>query len=157
MKRIVTGGWRTWLFAGLISIAPAADPALRVSVPWARATSPQAVAGGAFAILINDGEDDALLGATSAVAETVELHTHLKDERGILRMTEVERIPVPAHQTTTMQPGGFHFMLMGLTRQLRPGTSFPLTCRFARAGSITVDVQVLEAGAMGPATTGTGK
>lgn len=136
----------------------AVESAVRIHEPWARATAPTAVAGGAFAQLINDGaSDDALVSATCEVAESVELHTHVKDERGVMRMTEVERIALPAHQTAAMKPGGLHFMLFGLKRPLTPGTSFPLTCRFAQAGAITVTVQVLEAGSMGPAAASLGK
>jgi copper(I)-binding protein len=41
-------------------------------------------------------------------------------------------------------------MLLGLTRQLRPGETFPLTLVFERSGRITTEVRVEGAGARGP-------
>jgi copper(I)-binding protein len=43
-----------------------------------------------------------------------------------------------------------HLMLMGLTRKLEAGSTFPLTLSFQHAGEITVEVQVLGIAATGP-------
>ena len=124
----------------------------RIEAPWARATAPSAEAGGAFATLINDGGiADALISASSDAAEEVQLHTHIKDDQGVLHMTAVERIDLPAHGSVLMKPGSHHFMLMGLKKPLKEGESFPLTCRFAQGGSLTITVRVQAAAAMGPA------
>ena len=45
--------------------------------------------------------------------------------------------------TTSFEPGGRHVMLDGLVRPLRPGDRLALTLRFERAGTRTVDVDVL--------------
>jgi periplasmic copper chaperone A len=45
--------------------------------------------------------------------------------------------------TTTFEPGGRHVMLDGLVRPLRPGDRVPLALRFERAGTRTVDVDVV--------------
>jgi copper(I)-binding protein len=45
--------------------------------------------------------------------------------------------------TTAFEPGGRHVMLDGLARPLRPGEQVPLTLRFERAGTRTVDVDVV--------------
>jgi copper(I)-binding protein len=68
-------------------------------------------------------------------------------------MSAVGRIPLPARQTTAMKPGGLHFMLMELKQPLREGATFPLTCRFANAGTVTIEVRILAAGSMGPQAT----
>jgi copper(I)-binding protein len=44
---------------------------------------------------------------------------------------------------TTFEPGGRHVMLDRLVRPLRPGDRVPLTLRFERAGTRTVDVDVV--------------
>ena len=41
-------------------------------------------------------------------------------------------------------------MFMGLKAPLREGETFPLTLTFENAGTLTVDVEVKGAGAMGP-------
>jgi len=50
----------------------------------------------------------------------------------------------------TLAPGGYHLMLMGMTQQLRPGESFPLTLHFAYEPPVTVTVKVASAGASMP-------
>jgi len=125
-----------------------ADPVMvgeiAVMQAWARPTTSQARAGGAFVTLHNHGStDDALVSATSPVAERVELHTHIM-EGGVARMREVEGgIAVPAGEMLTLQPGGLHIMLIGLTEQLTPGKRFSLGLSFAKAGSVEVPVTVL--------------
>ena len=57
---------------------------------------------------------------------------------------------LPAGQEVALKPGATHIMLLGLTRPLRPGQSFPLTLVFEKAGTRAVTVSVEKAGAMGP-------
>jgi periplasmic copper chaperone A len=45
--------------------------------------------------------------------------------------------------TTAFEPGGRHVMLDELVRPLRPGDRIRLTLRFERAGTRTVDVDIL--------------
>ena len=66
-----------------------------------------------------------------------------------MRMRHVRSIPVPANGTVTLQPGGHHIMMMGLTKKLKKGEIFPLTLTFENAGKVTVDVKIGHAGALG--------
>lgn len=126
---------------------------IRIADAWARATPGAAQAGGAFLTLSNSGAaDDALVSAASPVAGTVELHTHVH-EGAVMRMRAVPSIPVPAGKTVALQPGGLHVMLIGLRQPLAQGTRFPLTLTFEKAGTTTVEVDVLDVGAMGPGMT----
>ncbi|MFN3399349.1 MAG: DUF1775 domain-containing protein [Ferrovibrio sp.] len=123
---------------------------IAVEQPFARATP--AKVGGVFLTLKNGGGTaDRLVKAASPVAESVELHTHIKDGDA-MRMRAVENIPVPAHGQTALEPGGYHIMLIGLKQALKEGGSFPLTLTFEKAGSVTVTVPVQKAGA--PAASG---
>ncbi len=123
---------------------------IAIEQPFARATP--AKVGGVFLTLKNaGGTADKLVKAASPVAETVELHTHIKDGDA-MRMRAVENIPVPANGQTALEPGGYHVMLIGLKQPLKEGTSFPLTLTFEKAGSVTVTVPVQKAGA--PAASG---
>ncbi|MBS4045180.1 MAG: DUF1775 domain-containing protein [Alphaproteobacteria bacterium] len=118
---------------------------IAVEQPFARATP--AKVGGVFLTLRNGGGTaDRLVKAASPVAESVELHTHIKDGDA-MRMRAVENIPVPAHGQTALEPGGYHIMLIGLKQALKEGGSFPLTLTFEKAGSVTVTVPVQKAGA----------
>jgi copper(I)-binding protein len=124
---------------------------IRIEGAWARATPPGGKVGGAFITLLNTGDvPDRLVSASSAIAERVELHTHIMNGN-VMRMREVEGgIPLPPGETVKLQPGGFHIMLLGLNQGLAAGSRFPLTVTFEKAGSLQVDVPVEAIGSMGP-------
>jgi copper(I)-binding protein len=120
---------------------------LKIGHPWARATV--AANGGAFLSVENTGTTpDKLLRASTDVAGTVELHTHIK-EGDIMRMRQVQAIDIPVNQKVTLAPGGFHIMLMGLKKKLVEGERFPLTLEFEKAGKITVEIAIDKPGASG--------
>ena len=67
-----------------------------------------------------------------------------------MRMRPLENIVVPAGASVTLQPGGHHVMLMGLTAPLKEGDSFPLTVVFENAIKMQTSVKVGKIGAAGP-------
>lgn len=135
--------------AGLLLVG-AAQAEITVSNPFSRASAPAAKAGAAFLTLAIDAGSDTLLGASSPVADKVELHTHLM-ENGIARMRPVEGgLPVTAGTPVELKPGGLHIMLIGLKGPLKQGDSFPLTLKFEKAGEVAVTVPVQGPGAMAP-------
>lgn len=105
----------------------------------------QVGASGAIFLMIhnNTGADDRLLSATADVAERVELHTHREDADGVMQMIHVEEgFAVAAGEMHELARGGDHVMLMGLTRELADGDTFPVTLTFEQAGAITVEAVV---------------
>ena len=85
---------------------------------------------------------DRLLRASTPAAARVELHTMSMDG-GVMRMREVEAIPLAAGETVKMRPGqGFHLMLMQLKAPLKVGDAFPLVLEFERGGRVEVRVDV---------------
>ncbi len=90
------------------------------SQAWVRA----APAGGTSAayVTITNGtlSDDALVGASTPAAGSATLHlTSTAD--GMVGMHPVDLVAVPAGKTVTLEPGGYHVMLMDLTRRARRG------------------------------------
>ena len=128
--------------AGLAATAAAGD--LTATDAYARVSGAAAKSGAIFLVLSNAGTaDDTLIAADTPVAERTELHTHLQDAQGVMRMVEVEDgFPVPAGGSHLLARGGDHVMLMGLTGPLKDGDSFPLTLTFEHAGNVTIDVVV---------------
>ncbi len=125
---------------------------IQIGSPFARASTPAARAGAVFMTLTNTGATaDRLIAADGDVAARIELHEHVMND-GMMMMQEIDGgIAVPAGETTTLQPGGLHVMLMGLSGQLVEGESFQLTLEFQEAGKvdITVPIQSRTAGAGG--------
>lgn len=126
----------------ILSWADAAED-VQVTSPWARAVPPVMKNSAAFMTLNNTGPGrHTLVSASSSVAGVVELHTHTH-EGGMMRMRQVENIPVPAKSTTALQPGGLHIMLMQLKEPLTEGMNINITLNFADGSSkeITAPVQ----------------
>lgn len=137
----------------VLALAFVASPALaQVSVdqPWMRATAPGAKVAGGFMTIQNQGAaPDRLVGATSPVAERVELHVHLH-EGGVMKMQQVQGLDVPAKGQFVLKPGGAHLMFVNIKRQINQGEKIPVTLRFEKAGELKVDYVVGGLGAMGP-------
>ena len=127
----------------------AATDNLEISGGFARATAPMAQVGAGFLTIRSRGEADRLIGYTTPACNRPELHTHI-DNNGVMQMRQVDGIDVPAGGEVVLAPGGFHMMMIDLTRPLVEGETVPITLRFARAGEVAVDIPVLGLGAMGP-------
>ena len=98
--------------------------------------------GAVYATLVNAGKDrDALVAATSDAAEAVEIHESYQ-ESGMMKMRPVTKIDVPAGKTVEMKPGGYHIMLLNLTRDLKAGQVMELTLVFEKAGKMPVTAQI---------------
>ena len=119
--------------------------------PYARVTVAGQPIGGGFLKLNNRGGDDKLLSATAAVSASVEMHT-MNMDGDVMRMRQVDAIPLPAGKTVELKPGGYHLMFVGLKAPLKAGEKFPLKLKFEKAGEVEVIVNVEASGAAaGPA------
>ena len=59
-----------------------------------------------------------------------------------MMMQQLNELPIAAHDSLTMVPGGTHLMLVGLKKPLTAGDTFALTLTFEQAGKTEVTVQV---------------
>ncbi len=137
-------------FAACLLIAGAAmaqTGLVEVKDAWARATPGKAENGAAYLTIISAVADQ-LTEVSTPVAKQAEVHT-MTMEGGVMKMRPLADVDLPANQPVTLKPGGTHIMLMGLTRPLKPGESFPLTLSFEKAGQREVTVAVEKPGAMG--------
>jgi copper(I)-binding protein len=117
---------------------------------WSRESPGISHTGAVFMTIENYGSTaDALVGATTTVCSTVELHESVL-EGDVMRMRQVEggRIELPVGGVVELRPGGLHIMLIGLQERLVPGDSFVLTLDFELAGKMDVEVAVREAAAV---------
>jgi copper(I)-binding protein len=116
---------------------------LQVTGAWVRPpTAPGSPAAAYFTVTNEATEADALVAVSSAVAESVEIHETTM-ESGMIGMHPVERLEIPAGGSVTLEPGGYHLMLMGIADgALIAGTTIVLDLEFERAGTIPVEVEV---------------
>ncbi len=147
MKTFLTGLVLAATVAWTVPAAAQGSATIEVAEPWARPSPGGGKMSAAYLILRNKGSAaDQLLSASAPVAESVELHTVVKDG-DVMRMRPVAAIEVAPGATTVLQPGGFHIMLIGLKAPLKQGDRFPLELNFAKAGKQKVEVMVGAPGA----------
>jgi copper(I)-binding protein len=143
---------------------------MTVTDPWARNAPKTAGAGAAYMTIQNTGAAaDALIGASSPAAKTVQVHeTYViespmpsaSDAMGapespnpsasgtmggeVMGMRPIARLEVPAGGTVELKPGGYHIMLMELTTELKAGDKVEITLKFEKAGDVKVTAEVRE-------------
>ncbi len=121
-----------------------AGSSITVSDAWVRNPVIADEPGAAYLVIQNNGAAvDKLLSVESDIARTIELHQSM-ESGGMMQMSPVPNIPVPANGKVELKPGGFHMMLMGLTRPLKIGDKVQLTLNFEKAGKIPVTAEVKE-------------
>ena len=110
---------------------------------WVRAAPPNAPALGAFMVLENYGNSERSLVAarTSLEVERVELHrTMLVGD--VMQMVPQEKIPLPAHKPTVLEPGSWHVMLIGPREVPKMGDKLKITLVFDDGFEQTVEADV---------------
>lgn len=121
---------------------------LKIEHPWARATPAGAKVAGGFMTITNTGkETDRLVAASAGVAGHMEVH-EMRMEGDVMRMRELaDGLPIEPGKSVKLAPGGYHIMFMELKEPLKQGAKVPVTLTFAKAGSLTVEMQVDAMGA----------
>lgn len=98
---------------------------------------------GIFLTIVNTNEvPDTLLGAAFDGAELLEIHqTTMSD--GVMKMSRVDGLEIPAKGMAALKPGGYHIMVINLSRDLAAGDTISVMLSFQNAGEIVVDVPVV--------------
>ena len=139
----------------LPAVAMAADaPAITVSDAWSRATVGTTAAGVAYLTIVDAGPADALTGVSTPIAKSATLHETTHGTGGMIGMSAVTSLPIPADGTVKLAPGGYHIMFTHLTEPLVKGETVKATLTFEHAGPVAVDFSVEGIGAAGPAMKG---
>lgn len=125
-----------------------------VSDAWVRATVPQQHATGAFMVLTATA-DSKLVGVASPVAKDVQVHEMTMNGE-VMGMRQVKSIELPAGKAVSLDPNGYHVMLMGLHEQVKEGTQVPLTLTIedAEGAKQTLQVQAPVRGLTADGSTG---
>jgi hypothetical protein len=113
---------------------------ITVSEPWVRGTVASQMGTGAF-MKITAAKSAKLVGASSPVAGVVEVHEMALVEN-VMRMRAIDSLDLPAGKPVELKPGGYHVMLMDLTRDLKEGEIVPVTLVIEQGGKRqTVEVK----------------
>ncbi|GAB4270566.1 MAG: copper chaperone PCu(A)C [Pararhodobacter sp.] len=130
--------------AAAVAMPAFACDGFSVTDAYARSSTMMSQSGAAFMVFHNAGDADCrVVGARSDIAERTELHTHLADANGVMRMVEVEEgFVVPAAGEHALARGGDHVMFMGLNRPMEQGSTFELTLVFEDGSEFATEVTV---------------
>lgn len=117
---------------------------LEVKDVWARASVASSKNSAAYLKLVNPTNEDIIVIAATApnVANNVELHNSFVDEKGVTKMTKVDKIVVPANSSVEMVPGGMHIMLFNLKNNLKAGDKFDINVILEGRDPIAVQGEV---------------
>ena len=136
MKPILRAVAFTALFAALLAAPARAEEVkagdLVITQAWSRATPGGAKIGGGYLTIENKGKTpDRLIGGSADVAGRIEVHEMtMKD--GVMTMRPLDKgLSVEPGKTVKLAPGGYHLMLIGLTKSLKAGDEIPATLNFA--------------------------
>jgi copper(I)-binding protein len=126
---------RFLIVAALVAAASPALAAPQVQAAWSRPAA-QGTTGAGFMTLANpDAKPDALIAVESPLARQVQIHQSSM-KAGIASMQKLDRVALPAGGRVTFAPGGYHLMLLGLTRALKAGDTIPATLVFASGARV---------------------
>jgi copper(I)-binding protein len=176
---------RTLLFAVLmLVVAACGEGKWHTHDAFTRPTQAGGNAAVYFLLHNATSHDDALLGASTDVAEVVEMHKsamaddldgmvaggqeadhehaegeeehehegdaehamsdmEAQDLASVGSMTLQQRVDVAAAHEIEFAPGGYHLMLVNLTRELVAGDHFELTLQFEHSEDLTLEVHVI--------------
>lgn len=126
---------------------PVPGPIL-VSQAWTPAPAKPGDDTALYMTIANDGEvPDNLIRARCAFADRVTVDSGGESSA---TMRAVEAIPVPAHQTVTLKPDGYHIVLLHTTQPLQAGQIVGCTVTFQKSGERLVEATVAPPGAQTP-------
>lgn len=119
------------------------EGAVKVEEAWVR----QATEGtntAAFMKIVNESSQaDTLIGASSDIAEVVEVHESY-EENGMMGMREIEMAVIEAGATFELKPRGYHVMFISLLQTVMAGDEVTFTLHFKSGNDITVTAPVKE-------------
>lgn len=138
------------LAAGLLACAcamHAQTPELTVKDAWARPPLAPQNNTAIYMILENPSATPrSVVSVSTDDADKAELH-EMSTEGNMMRMAPVKEVAVPAKGSVEFKPGGFHIMLFGLKKTVKPGdrVNLVLTLNDGKSVPVMATVRALDA------------
>jgi copper(I)-binding protein len=131
----------TFVVAAILTACSAAAAGPTISGAWARPGAEGATTA-AYLVITGGGTDDVLLSASSPAGHMTEIHETSMGTGGMMDMHRIDSLAVPAGSAVTLEPGGYHIMIMRLTEAIEVGDTIDLELVFERAGTVAVKAEV---------------
>ncbi|WP_062518031.1 copper chaperone PCu(A)C [Demequina gelatinilytica] len=119
--------------AGCASDASSAAGTLEITDPWVKTAAPEDMMSAAFGTLTNGSDEDiTVVSATSAASPEIQLHNVVDGA-----MVEQDGLTVPAGGSLTLEPGGYHLMLMSIPEAIVAGDEVDFTLELSDGETVT--------------------
>ncbi|MEP0201420.1 MAG: copper chaperone PCu(A)C [Halioglobus sp.] len=110
-----------WMTLALVLAVSARAGELELSDAWVRALPPVQKMTAAYLTVTNTGATEVeLISGSSPIASTIEIHTSRMVD-GYMRMEQLPGLKLAPGESTTLEPGGTHLMLLSLNRMPTAG------------------------------------
>lgn len=111
------------LFCSVLASSLVLACSIEVKNAYVRAVPPNLPNSAAFMTITNNGTKTVdLQGADSTLSDTLQLHKSTM-KNGMMMMNQVSKITIPAHGSVMLKPGGYHIMIIGLKKTIKPHDS----------------------------------
>jgi hypothetical protein len=141
-----------FMLAGMLLLSACGAPmndAVEAKDAWVRT----GMAGGTSAtyMMLSNGtaQDVELVGASSDVADAVEVHLSQMSADGVMQMIKQDAVVIPSKKLLELKPGSYHIMIIGLKQDLNVGDTITVTLHFNGYEDVTLTIPVQDAANMG--------
>jgi copper(I)-binding protein len=131
--------------AALITTSALAGSVIQVMHPWARPTIPNRPGVVYFGVHNMGDAPDRLIGARAGGVGKIEIHEAMQ-QGGVMSMTPVGAVEIPAGGMAHLGPGGLHLMMFAIDPPLKEGDTLEMVLIFEAAGEVAITVPVHKTG-----------
>ncbi|WP_159267364.1 copper chaperone PCu(A)C [Zhongshania aliphaticivorans] len=126
-----------------LALTPLLAHALEISDARVRGLPPTQRNTAAFFTLLNTSDKTVQVTAGSSdAAEVVEIHKHVHGN-GMVSMQEQDSVRLEAGASLVFAPGGYHLMLINLTRPIREGEQVRFSLKTSDGKEVVVNAPVI--------------
>ncbi len=113
-----------------------------VSGAWIRETLAPSATTAAYMTICNGGQTPVeLIGVSTPIASSAELHETLTNDEGVASMRPVQSIRLAPGEAAELKPGGAHLMIFGIANPLAEGDQALLNLKFANGPDLEVSAK----------------
>ena len=138
--RLFAAGLAVLACALLAACGDGDGAAIEVSNARARFTTTDV--GAVYLDIRSTGADDRLDAASADLAADVQVHEVVREGGSSMMRPLAGGIAIAAGGSVSLEPGGYHLMLLGVAEAPEAGDTFELALQFERAGRVAVTVTV---------------
>ena len=131
--------------AALALVSCAQEAELYVDQSWVVLAAVPGNPAAAYFTIHGGPAANALISVSVEPAIKSEIHESAS-KGGMMTMTPLDSVPVPALGTVAFQPGGKHVMIFELRSTVKPGGTLRLQLNFSGGDKLLVDAPVYAAG-----------